>query len=69
MGCEALAVTVPDAASDGHGRLIELEQAAELLNELLDPYLGPLDACEWHVVSAARQVIWRLVREVRRGAL
>lgn len=43
-----------------------LERASELLTELLDPYAGPLDGCEWHIVSAARQVIWRLVREVRR---
>jgi hypothetical protein len=82
MHSAALAVTVdrdrasvpsqgssPSAELADEVTLAELEQACELLTELLDPYVGPLDACEWHVVSAARQVIWRLAREARRGEL
>jgi hypothetical protein len=70
-GCEGLVAqrcgsSICPIEQSSASRAVALEQASELLTELLDPYAGPLDGCEWHIVSAARQVIWRLVREVCR---
>jgi hypothetical protein len=61
---------VRNVAEDGGSEVDEavdpLERTVRVLTELLDPRESALDGCEWLVVAAARQVIWRLQRHQRR---